>query len=215
MLKLLGEKRDVSFVVLPAPRPYGRGQRRRNPEVVPGARQRLSRTGDGDRRIRRHRRTRCPRQQPRRDAALRARYEQEKTRSSNRATPRFAHLIRVEKDANAAAQKAAEQKATQLAAQARQPGADFAALARANSDDIVSKATARPRWVQKGVMPHRANRPVRDAGRSGHRSGQDRFRCTGCSCASSRPAGRCLSNRHAKSWRASRVPSNASARSTT
>ena len=38
--------------------------------------------------------------------------------------------VEVDREGDAAAVKAAEQKAAQLAAQARQPGADFAAIAR-------------------------------------------------------------------------------------
>src|SRR3546814_9579678 len=48
-------------------------------------------------------------------------------------------LIQVEPGADAAAQKAAEEKAAAIAAEARKPGADFAALAREDSDDTGSK----------------------------------------------------------------------------
>jgi peptidyl-prolyl cis-trans isomerase D len=50
-------------------------------------------------------------------------------------------------------QKAAQEKAATLAQQARQPGADFAALARANSDDAGSKANGGDLgWVAKDAM---------------------------------------------------------------
>src|SRR3546814_5558421 len=48
-------------------------------------------------------------------------------------------LIQVEPGADAAAQKAAEEKAAAIAAEARKPGADFAVLAREDSDDTGSK----------------------------------------------------------------------------
>src|SRR3546814_18174468 len=48
-------------------------------------------------------------------------------------------LIQVEPGADAAAQKAAEEKAAAIAAEARKPGADFAALAREDPDDTGSK----------------------------------------------------------------------------
>jgi len=74
------------------------------------------------------------------EAALRARYEQEKSRFMSSEQRLASHiLIMVPADANAAVQKAAEQKAAALAAQAKQPGADFAALAKANSQDDGSK----------------------------------------------------------------------------
>lgn len=74
------------------------------------------------------------------EAALRKRYEQEKSRFMSAEQRLASHiLIMVPADANAAAQKAAEQKAAALSAQAKQPGADFAALAKANSQDDGSK----------------------------------------------------------------------------
>src|SRR3546814_12006830 len=47
--------------------------------------------------------------------------------------------LQVEPGADAAAQKAAEEKAAAIAAEARKPGADFAVLAREDSDDTGSK----------------------------------------------------------------------------
>lgn len=76
------------------------------------------------------------------EAELRGRYEKDKTKfvaGEQRAASHI--LVKVDATADSAAQKAAEQKAANLAAQARQPGADFAALARANSDDSGSKAS--------------------------------------------------------------------------
>lgn len=74
------------------------------------------------------------------EAALRQRYEQEKARFMSSEQRLASHiLIAVPADADAAAQAAAENKAAALAARAKQPGADFAALAQANSEDPGSK----------------------------------------------------------------------------
>ncbi|MFC3551204.1 peptidyl-prolyl cis-trans isomerase [Lysobacter cavernae] len=88
------------------------------------------------------------------EATLRQRYEQEKNRFVEQEQRLASHiLVRVDEGANAAAQKAAEQKAAQLATQAKAAGADFAALATANSDDSGSKAAAGDLgWVSKGMM---------------------------------------------------------------
>lgn len=73
------------------------------------------------------------------EAALRKRYETEKSRFMSPEQRVVAHiLVAVDAGADAATQKKAEEKAAALAKQARE-GADFAALARANSDDPGSK----------------------------------------------------------------------------
>jgi peptidyl-prolyl cis-trans isomerase D len=88
------------------------------------------------------------------DDTLRQRYEQEKSRFIESEQRLASHiLIKVDPKASPAVQKAAEDKAKALAEQARQPGADFAALARANSDDTGSKAAGGDLgWVAKDVM---------------------------------------------------------------
>ena len=76
------------------------------------------------------------------EAELLARYEKDKAQFVEGEQRLASHiLIKVDPKADAAALKAAEQKATQLVAQAKQAGADFAALARVNSDDTGSKAS--------------------------------------------------------------------------
>jgi len=89
------------------------------------------------------------------EAALRQRYEQEKDKLGAQGERLVSHiLVAVPADANAAAQKAAEDKANKLAAEAKQPGADFAALARANSDDTGSKANGGDLGdVTRGTQP--------------------------------------------------------------
>jgi len=76
------------------------------------------------------------------ETELLARYERDKAKFVVGEQRQASHiLIKVDPKADAAAQKAAEQKATRLVAQAREAGADFAALARASSDDSGSTAS--------------------------------------------------------------------------
>lgn len=88
------------------------------------------------------------------EAALRKRYEQEQSRFMSGEQRLASHiLIAAPADADAATLKAAEQKAAALAEQARQPGADFAALAKANTQDPGSKDSGGDLgWVDRGVM---------------------------------------------------------------
>src|SRR5690606_29747322 len=60
----------------------------------------------------------------------------------------------VPKDADAAAQAAAKAEAERLAATAKATGADFAAIARADSDDNGTAASGGDLgWVSKDMMP--------------------------------------------------------------
>ncbi|MBP3985704.1 peptidyl-prolyl cis-trans isomerase [Pseudoxanthomonas helianthi] len=89
------------------------------------------------------------------EAALRKRYDEEKARFVSPEQRLVSHiLIAVPANADPARQKAAEDKAKALAAQARAPGADFAALAKANSDDTGSKASGGDLgWIERnGAM---------------------------------------------------------------
>ncbi len=155
VMTLLGERRDVSFVVLPAPGPDAgpisaeaiQGWYREHvraymaPEMVTIEYVEI----DG---------SALPAAAPADDAALRARYAQEKARFVEPEQRLASHLlVRVEPGADAAAQQAAERKAGQLAAQARAPGADFAALVRANSDDAGSRETGGDLgWIEQGTL---------------------------------------------------------------
>lgn len=155
LIRLLGEKRDVSLVVIPAPAPdvgvisvaeikrwYDtHAAAYRAPETVSIEYVELESA------------TMAP-PAAADDATLRQRYEKESSRFVEQEQRLASHiLVRVEPDANAAAQKAAEQKAAQLAAQAKMAGADFAALARVSSDDAGSKAAGGDLgWVGKGMM---------------------------------------------------------------
>lgn len=74
------------------------------------------------------------------EQALEARYEEQKSRYGQPEQRIASHiLVKVDANADAAAQKAAQARAAELAAQARS-GKDFAALAKASSDDQGSKA---------------------------------------------------------------------------
>jgi peptidyl-prolyl cis-trans isomerase D len=75
------------------------------------------------------------------EGTLRKRYEDTKSRFGAVEQKLASHiLVKVDEKAPAAAVAAAKAKADVLAAQARAPNADFAAIARANSDDLGSKA---------------------------------------------------------------------------
>ncbi|WP_101927138.1 MULTISPECIES: peptidyl-prolyl cis-trans isomerase [Luteimonas] len=155
LMRLLGERRDVSFVVVPPPAVEtapvdaaeqqqwyeAHANRYREPEKValeyleirvdPDAT-----AGDVD------------------EAELRAHFEQVKSRFVGSERRLASHiLIEVPADADAATQQAAQEKATALAAQARAPGADFATLARENSNDPGSSGSGGDLgWVEKGMM---------------------------------------------------------------
>ncbi|MGJ4802350.1 SurA N-terminal domain-containing protein [Luteimonas sp. SDU82] len=142
IMTLLGERRDVAFVVLPAPAPDtgavaaadiqawydAHRDEYRAPEQVTleyveldaGA---LSPPPAPD------------------EATLRQRYEQEKSRFVEPEQRLVSHiLVPVEEGADESAQQAAQAKARQIAEQARAPDADFAELARANPGDPGSAA---------------------------------------------------------------------------
>lgn len=162
LLGLLGEKRDVSYVVLPAPPPdtgavsaagiqrwyRAHAARYRAPETVTLEYVEIDATT-------------LPSPPPPSEAALRQRYEQDKARFGVADQRLVSHiLVKLEAGADTSAQQAAQRKAAELATQARAPGADFAALARANSDDTGSKAAGGDLgWIEKGVMP----KPFEDA----------------------------------------------------
>jgi peptidyl-prolyl cis-trans isomerase D len=156
VLRLLGERRDLTVVTLPAPAP----------DAAPISALEIQKWYDAHQASYRAPETVSleyidvnasalpAAAAPTDDSALRQRYEQEKTRFIAPEQRLASHiLIKVAATASATVQKAAEQKAAVLAQQAQQPGADFAALARANSDDTGSKSAGGDLgWVAKGVM---------------------------------------------------------------
>ena len=94
-----------------------------------------------------------PTSAPADEATLRKRYEDEKARFVEPERRLASHiLVRVEGAADEAARKAAEAKAASLYEQAKS-GADFAALAKANSEDPGSREGGGDLgWVEKGTM---------------------------------------------------------------
>ncbi len=89
------------------------------------------------------------------EAALRKRYQDQAAKYSSAEQRQVSHiLVQVAADASAADKKAAEARANKLAAEARAPGADFAAIAKANSDDAGSKASGGDLGLMtKGGLP--------------------------------------------------------------
>ena len=88
------------------------------------------------------------------ESTLKERYEEQKARYVEAEQRLASHiLVKVAADADADAVKAAQAKAAGLAAKARAAGADFAALAKENSEDPGSKnAGGDLGWVEKGIF---------------------------------------------------------------
>ncbi|KAF1695637.1 peptidyl-prolyl cis-trans isomerase [Pseudoxanthomonas koreensis] len=88
------------------------------------------------------------------EATLRKRFEEEKARFVEPEQRLASHiLVRVDADADEATRKAAQEKAQRLADEARAAGADFAALAKANSEDPGSRDSGGDLgWVERGMM---------------------------------------------------------------
>lgn len=92
------------------------------------------------------------------EATLRQRYDEQKNRFIEPEQRLASHiLINVPANADAAAEKAVQAKAAALAAQARAPGADFAALARSSSQDEGSKNLGGDLgWLSEKVIAQKA-----------------------------------------------------------
>ncbi len=147
LLKLLGETRDVEFAILPAPEadaaPVDDAQIKqwydahpsafRQPESVSIEYVELNAAS-------------MPAVAAADEATLRHRYDEEKARFV-KPEERLASHILIGNGAGA------EAKAAKLAEEAKKPGADFAALAKANSEDPGSKDVGGDLgWVERGVM---------------------------------------------------------------
>jgi peptidyl-prolyl cis-trans isomerase D len=156
LLRLIGETRDVAFAVMPAPAPDAGAVSAaeiqqwydahkadyRSPESV----QLEYVEVDGS--------TLAP--APAGDDVLKQRYDQEKLRFNEPEQRLASHiLVAVAADADAAAKAAAKAEAEKLAARAKAPGADFAAIARAESDDVGSAASGGDLgWITpEGMLP--------------------------------------------------------------
>lgn len=155
VLRLLGERRDVAWAVLPPPpadtAPVGEAEIKawyeghardfRAPETV-----RLEYVEVDASKL----------ALPAIDeAAVRKRYQEQAAKYASAEQREVSHiLVQVPANASAADRQAAEARAAKLAAEARAPGADFAALARANSDDTGSKAKGGDLgWLTRASMP--------------------------------------------------------------
>lgn len=153
LFKLMGETRDIQLVTLPDPEKdtapvsddeikhwYDAHQADyRDPEKVTIEYVELSPSD-------------LPAAKPADEETLRKRYEDEKSRFVE-PEQRLASHILIAAGKDPASQKAAEEKAAKLAAEAKKPGADFAALARANSEDPGSKDSGGDLgWVDRGTM---------------------------------------------------------------
>lgn len=154
-MELLGQQRDVSVAMLPAPAAdtgavsaaeiqawYDAHRAEyRAPEQV--SIEYVEITADA-----------VPAAQPADEATLRARYEQEKARFVEPAQRLVSHiLVRTPEGGDAGARDAAKVRADAIAAKVRAPGADFAAIAREESDDEGSKAAGGDLgWIEGGIM---------------------------------------------------------------
>ncbi len=155
LLRLLGETRDVSIAVLPprAPDTAAVSGKEIQDWYAANAAEYMAPESvaieyvevDG---------STLPSPPPADEATLRTRYEQEQSRFVEPAQRLASHLlVRVEDGADGAAQAASEKEANALAARARAPGADFAALAREHSDDEGSSASGGDLgWIEAGTM---------------------------------------------------------------
>lgn len=87
------------------------------------------------------------------EATLRQRYDQQTQKVADQEERLASHiLVEVDPDADAATVQAAQEKAAKLAVQARTDGADFSKLAEDNSDDAAS-AGGDLGWINRGMMP--------------------------------------------------------------
>jgi len=155
LMRLLGERRDVSFVVVPPPAVdasevsqadqqawyESHAARYREPEKVALEYIELrAEAGAENATVD--------------EAEARAHFEQVKSRFQTAERRLASHiLVEVPAGADAATQQAAQKKAADIAAKAQAPGADFAALARENSDDPGSKDSGGDLgWIETGMM---------------------------------------------------------------
>ena len=155
LMRLLGERRDVSFVVMPPAQPD-------TALVTPAQIQAWYESHASDYRSPETVRLEYVEVDANTlsvpvvdEAALRKRYDEQAAKYSTAEQRSVSHiLVQVAADASDADKKAAEARAKTVAEQARAAGADFAALARANSDDAGSKAAGGSLgWLAKGGMP--------------------------------------------------------------
>ncbi len=154
LIRLMGEQRDVSLVVVPAPDATGiavsdadiqgwydsHAADYRAPERVTLEYISLDAAD-------------MPAPPPADEETLRQRYDQEAEKFALKEERLASHiLVEVPPDADAATVAAAKEKAATLAAQARAPDANFAELATSSSDDAGSVAGDLG-WISRDMMP--------------------------------------------------------------
>ena len=155
VLRLMGEKRDVAFAVMEAPAPDtaavgaaeiqawydSHADAYRSPETVTLEYVEIDAS-------------KLPAPEVD-EAALRQRYDNETVRFGEPGQRLASHiLVEVPDDADAAARAAARAEAEKLAAAARAPGADFAAIAREGSDDNGTAGSGGDLgWVSEEMVP--------------------------------------------------------------
>ena len=155
IVRLSGEQRDLEVVLLPAPAedtaPVDAAQIQAWYQEHPGDFMRPEAVTIEYIQVDA---SQLPAPAPADEATLRSRFEQERARLAGPEQRLASHiLVRVDAGADEATRKAAEEKARQLAAQAQAPGADFAALARANTEDPGSRESGGDLgWVERGMM---------------------------------------------------------------
>ena len=155
IVRLSGEQRDLEVVLLPAPaedtEPVDAAQIQAWYQEHPGDFMRPEAVTIEYIQVDA---SQLPAPAPADEATLRSRFEQERARLAGPEQRLASHiLVRVDAGADEATRKAAEEKARQLAAQAQAPGADFAALARANTEDPGSRESGGDLgWVERGMM---------------------------------------------------------------
>ncbi|KGM57127.1 peptidylprolyl isomerase [Lysobacter arseniciresistens ZS79] len=157
LIRLMGERRDVSLMVVPPPAT--------DPAAAPAAAEVQAWYEAHLEDYRAPERvaieyieldmSALPAPQPADEATLRARYQEEQDKFASQEQRLASHiLIEVPADADAAAQQAAQAEAAKVAGLARAEGADFAALAAEYSDDTGSSTAGGDLgWISRDMMP--------------------------------------------------------------
>src|SRR5690606_34340634 len=156
LIRLMGEQRDVSLVVVPAIAADAHAEAPSDTEIQAWYDAHLA-TYRAPERVSIEYvsldAADMPVAPPADEETLRHRYDQDAEKCARQEERRGSHiLVEVAPDAEAATITAAKEKAEKLAVEARADGADFAAIASASSDDVAS-AGGDLGWISRGAMP--------------------------------------------------------------
>jgi len=156
LIRLMGEQRDVSLVVVPAIAADAHAEAPSDTEIQAWYDAHLA-TYRAPERVSIEYvsldAADMPVAPPADEETLRHRYDQEAEKFAQQEERLASHiLVEVAPDADAATITAAKEKAEKLAVEARADGADFAAIASASSDDVAS-AGGDLGWISRGAMP--------------------------------------------------------------